>query len=224
MEYRYELKFLLTATQLHTLLMDIRLHPLHFQAHYPERVVNSLYFDTLDFDCYRDNLTGLSKRSKVRYRWYGSHFLNKEGQLQVKTKSNYLGSKLIFRAKQEFYNKNDSWRTITRNLQKVIEPQAKKWLEIYYFPTLINSYYRKYYIDLEHKIRITVDHKQTMYEQVSRSTPNTLTKLNIPNIVIMEVKFAKNSYETVSQMLKKFNVRLTRYSKYAHAISHFVEF
>ncbi|BBM87038.1 VTC domain-containing protein [Candidatus Uabimicrobium amorphum] len=224
MEYRYELKFVVDRYRLSDLLMDIRLHPLHFYSPYDKRTVNNIYFDTYDFDSYQDNLAGISKRFKVRYRWYGDGFLGSCGELQVKIKNNSLGTKLCFPVQEIFYDGKKSWREITDSLQKSLGEEGAKWLEIYRFPTLFNIYNREYYEDFSRNIRITVDYGQQMYEQISRSTPNTTTKLHIADVVIMEVKFMPDSRRCVSKMLKRFNVRLTRYSKYAHAISHFVEF
>lgn len=224
MEYRYELKFVIDKHRLAELLMDIRLHPLHFYSPYVKRVINNIYFDTLDFDSYQDNLSGISKRFKVRYRWYGNHFLDNSGELQVKIKDNSLGAKLCFPAQKKFDHREKSWREVVNLLQKSLCTEGAKWLEIYRFPTLFNTYHRQYYEDFSRNIRITIDYEQQMYEQISHFTPNTTAKLNIPNLAIMEVKFAPDARRCVSRMLKRFNVRLTRYSKYAHAISHFVEF
>jgi SPX domain protein involved in polyphosphate accumulation len=41
-----------------------------FIEKYPMRVVNNIYFDTIDFSSYQSNIDGASNRSKVRIRWY----------------------------------------------------------------------------------------------------------------------------------------------------------
>ena len=41
-----------------------------FQESYSSRMVNSLYFDTSNYDFASSNMSGESKRIKVRARWY----------------------------------------------------------------------------------------------------------------------------------------------------------
>ena len=34
------------------------------------RKINSIYLDTQNFDFAKDNINGISKRKKIRFRWY----------------------------------------------------------------------------------------------------------------------------------------------------------
>ena len=62
--------------------------------------INNIYFDSLDYKAFDDNLIGLPSRLKIRYRWYGNLFSeNKknEGSLEFKFKKNIYGYKKIFK-------------------------------------------------------------------------------------------------------------------------------
>ena len=68
---------------------------------YNNRFVNSIYLDSLDFNNYNENLSGLSCRSKARIRWYSKNQLEQVSEdteliLEIKLRSNVLGKKLSF--------------------------------------------------------------------------------------------------------------------------------
>ena len=74
-----------------------------FKKSYEDRRVNSLYYDTYNLDFANDNITGLSKRIKIRARWYSKYdqnFLNdfckdKNFKFEVKRKVNNLSDKAL---------------------------------------------------------------------------------------------------------------------------------
>ena len=83
---RYELKFVLDQTEYQE--SRVFLLQKHFKKRFKKRTVNSLYFETLDFKSVRDNLTGISKRKKIRLRWYDK---GDSPQIEIKQRSNRLG-------------------------------------------------------------------------------------------------------------------------------------
>ena len=95
--FRYERKFLISQLSRHEIESIIRLHPAAFSEIYHQRFVNNIYFDTVGLSAYKDNLTGISDRLKVRIRWYGDLFcLIEEPFLELKIKRGFLGGKLRF--------------------------------------------------------------------------------------------------------------------------------
>lgn len=105
------------------------MHTACFYTPYPDRWVNNVYFDTYDYYCYAENLSGSSSRTKLRYRWYGQNEFPQKGALEVKCKRNYFGWKLRFMADKSPYEKEASWRCIKRNLVRQLEPEARFWLD-----------------------------------------------------------------------------------------------
>lgn len=65
-EWRYETKFVLTQEDELRFLDWIANTPDFFKAH-ATRQVNSVYLDSLDYDCASANLSGLGWRSKFRF-------------------------------------------------------------------------------------------------------------------------------------------------------------
>ena len=89
---RYEIKFVLSDPQLSQALEWIYFHTSAKSAH-PNRLVNSIYFDDNDFTAVKDNLIGLSNRSKYRLRWYGDSRKKEELDLNFEIKKNAYPSK-----------------------------------------------------------------------------------------------------------------------------------
>ena len=47
-----------------------------FTQLYQPRKISSIYLDTLNFDFAKDNINGVSKRKKIRFRWYDDDLNN----------------------------------------------------------------------------------------------------------------------------------------------------
>jgi len=47
-----------------------------FTKYFVPREISSIYLDTLNFDFAKDNINGVSKRKKIRFRWYNEDFSN----------------------------------------------------------------------------------------------------------------------------------------------------
>jgi hypothetical protein len=95
-EERRERKFPLAPFSTAEALALLRLHPACFRRAFPERTVNSLYLDGFGRACALEALEGVSRRRKLRIRWYGELFGPVERpRLELKLKRGYLGSKLV---------------------------------------------------------------------------------------------------------------------------------
>lgn len=131
---RYEKK-IISELSLAEILNLIKLHPAMFREQHPDRIINNIYFDTIDLKNYNEHINGISKREKIRLRWYGNKINNVK--LEIKQKENESGNKLSFSL-----NKIPKW--------------LKEKLKGYKI-SLRNSYLRKYFISVNKKQRITVD-------------------------------------------------------------------
>ena len=67
---RYEVKIPIPFTSLSEVTPCIMLDQAGFSKEYPDRIVNSLYYDSHNLDSYADNLSGGGCRTKFRLRWY----------------------------------------------------------------------------------------------------------------------------------------------------------
>ena len=93
-DYRYEIKFVLDNASLADVMQWLYNNTTANKS-YDNRMVNSIYFDDLDFSSVSDNLAGVPNRLKTRLRWYQS----KKNQhtsipvLEQKIKTGRLGMK-----------------------------------------------------------------------------------------------------------------------------------
>ena len=103
-----------------------------FQESYSPRVVNSLYFDTPNYDFASSNMSGESKRIKLRARWYAAleeNFLDsflQESQLfnfEAKRKSNSFSDKLNIG--ELSYDRKDNYSTRINSIQDSLETMCK---------------------------------------------------------------------------------------------------
>ena len=213
---RLETKFVISSIYKNDLLNWIRLNPAIFIVPYPDRWINNIYFETFEYDAFKQNIAGISSRNKVRYRWYGESESINAGVLEVKCKRNQFGWKLRYDVNEAPWVLDGNWRTIKKSILKQLPVDGKIWLEAYPIPIIKNCYYRKYFVTADGKIRITVDINQSVsVGQKYKSSVNINKSLNkFFDIMIIEVKFSRENRAKASEIIKKIPIRVSRYSKY----------
>ena len=142
-DYRYEIKFILDNAKLSDAIRWLYNNTTANKI-YDNRKVNSIYFDNVDFSSVRDNLTGISERSKLRLRWYG-HQENSLPFFEVKTKNGRLGYKTSYQIKS--IGNNLLNLNIDKISSKCIKDLAEQdvVLDEHLVPALRVSYEREYY-------------------------------------------------------------------------------
>jgi len=212
-DYRHEVKFITNISNYNELFGWIKKSSLVFKKSYPDRLVSNIYFDNYKYDALESNLSGISKRQKVRYRWYNSH-LPSTGALEIKHKKNNLGWKDLFIVNNSPYKEGDSWHEIIKKIKQQIPTNAINYLNTYNQPVLFNNYHRQYLESRNKKIRLTIDLKQNFYQQRSLITPNFTRKKPCLNIMTVELKCSNQDRDIASDFLKTIPIRHSRYSKY----------
>jgi SPX domain protein involved in polyphosphate accumulation len=213
-ETRCEIKFVASELEYHRLLNWVKQHSACFYEEYPGRQVNNIYFDSLDFQSYRDNISGASSRLKVRYRWYGSSVHPAQGALEIKCKRNQYSWKLIYEIKEILGPKEKNWRQIRKILSRHLPSEAKKWLDIHPVPILLNRYRRKYFRCKYENVRVTLDTNISVYDQTRKPYPNYSFQTNMPRIFVVEVKFPRELRNKASEIIRDIPIRVSRHSKY----------
>ena len=89
--YRYEIKFILNEANYSNAYFIINAKT-SMKKDFSNRVVNSLYFDDMNFSSIQDNLIGLANRKKMRLRWYDNNLLDKRAIFEIKKRNGRLGS------------------------------------------------------------------------------------------------------------------------------------
>jgi len=215
---RQEIKFVSYEHQLPYLLNWVRLHPAGFYQPFPDRWINNVYFDSHSYHSYSQNLSGVSQRVKLRYRWYGKEKLPGAGILELKCRRNFFGWKRRYPVELAPARREDSWKDIRARIHEQISPEGQKVLEVNPVPVLVNRYYRKYFVSRDEKVRITIDIHQTVWDQRYRAQPYFGKKANMPHTLVIEVKFSRKDRDLASQILQGIPVRVSRHSKYINGV------
>jgi hypothetical protein len=219
---RYEVKYVARATELHRLLSWVRVADAGFTEPFPPRQVNNVYFDTFDHYAYAENLSGASARSKVRFRWYGEGDEPEKGTLEVKRRRSSVGWKLSYRVGAVPLI-GTPWLRFRRTLREQLPADARIWLDANPQQVLINRYRRRYFLSRDGRVRLTVDWNQRVYDERLCPTPNLTRPANLPDTLVVELKFDRADRKLANRYAQGIPIRLSRNSKYVigvEAITH----
>ena len=214
-EKRIELKDVFKTRD--RLLLDraIAFSRFSFTKSYPDRVVNSIYFDTFDCKSLEESLEGGSVRKKSRIRWYGTQKDESNATLEIKLKQGYL-----------------SWKKLCKDAF-TISPTARKWNQFlhsnldnsisnYYLhnliPQSIITYQRSYFASFDGKVRLTIDHNLKTYAQNNFFNRNFECKRLLNDILVLEVKVSRQNQSLLPHVLKDLPFNTRRFSKYCESI------
>lgn len=215
---RYEIKFVAEPFEQHRVLNWLRQHNSCLVTEYPDRQVNNIYFDSYNHQSYCDNIYGSSTKSKIRLRWYGESKEPQNSSLEIKCKRNQLNWKLIYKIKGELEKNGGDWRSICSEIRLQLPVEAREWMEMSPLPVLINRYKRKYFVSRDKKVRVTLDTDLNIYDQSQKPFPNYTFKANMPKVLVLEVKFARDLRDHVTHMFGDIPLRGSRFSKYVSGV------
>lgn len=203
---RFERKYRIEGAQLSVVKEVLLQNPACFHVAFPDRRVNSVYFDNAHFDALNENFAGIGRRRKYRIRWYGRDmsFLTNP-VLETKIKINKLGFK-----EHELIDSFE-FKELNREASQ-LESIRSRNLE----PNVIISYDRTYYLSQDRRVRATVDRNLTFYSMAGSILEP------IPErdpAIILEVKYDKDDEALADAYLQAIPFRLTKNSKYATAVA-----
>jgi hypothetical protein len=196
----------------------VLLHPKFFRERYPMRQVNNIYFDTVDLANYYDALSGVNRRSKMRFRWYGEEVSDVKGSIEMKEKNGMLVSKTIQMINHTFDFNSLNWQEVVDIIAQSLGGPLKIEFDYACVPVIINNYYRYYYESLDGNCRITLDYKQRAYDQRIYSKPNFHFKNPSSEYIILELKADKDRDFNLGEITNFFPFRVYRNSKYTSGI------
>lgn len=211
---RREIKFVADDTEAGRLAHWLQLHPAGFRSPYPGRWINSIYFDSYHFAAYRQNLAGVSERTKVRYRWYGPDLHPGPGALEVKCKRNQFGWKLRYPVDRMVHIEDHRWRELFAQIMDRLPPQGRIWLLSNPQPAILVRYRRRYFETRDGRIRATIDEQQRVYDQRYKPYLNVTRCSNLCRTAVFELKFERGERETAAGILTGMPLRVSRNSKY----------
>ena len=174
-----------------------------FTQIFSSREIDSIYLDTENYDFAKDNINGVSKRKKLRFRWYNNDLNNV--YFEEKKKQNFLVEKNVNKISTSLKKIN-----LVQNLKDYFYNLNKNYNNFNYRFVLKTNYLRSYWISDDKKIRATID------TDINTCPVENMTKIiDLPE-TILEFKFAPNSEIFFREFLsqKGLNIRSKKYSKY----------
>ena len=218
-DWRYERKFVITPWNPHCIDSALGILPGAFSEEFPERWVNSIYFDDLEFSSLAGNISGISTRKKYRLRWYGSDNLgpNSRAQFEIKSRDGNVGKKQIFQVQilREIGSMSQMYR-VTRIARDMTIDTAIAALLSTLHPTVFVRYERKYYRSEILSCRATLD-SSILYRALS-GFGTSVCKCVLDPRSILEIKHGVDSDVALASILSKLDLRLSRNSKYVTAL------
>lgn len=212
---RLEVKFVTSPMELDRLQVWLRLHPAAFRVAFPDRWVNNLYLDTQSLSAYCDNMAGISQRTKLRYRWYGSSAHPVGGNLEVKYRQNCYGWKRLFPVEGPVYAAGQRWSEFRDCVGRRIGGEGRLWLKSRPHPVLVNRYYRRYFVSGDGVTRVTIDTRWRVYDQRYAPHPNLVHAARVPEVLVLELKCHQADRERTAQIIQGLPITVGRHSKYA---------
>lgn len=217
MEYRYEIKYLRNAgLGTTTLLENLKRHPAVFTERYLPRRVNNIYFDSINFDAAEENVSGYANRRKVRARWYGNSFGTNTITLEFKNKKGVVGSKNRYPLGEVRLAIGDQLAEVfAKSFSQLPKHAGELMADIR--PSLMNSYFRRYYQSRCGKFRATLD-TNICYFAVAKGIFPSLPSATLEDTQILEIKYAVEDQRFINFITQHFPFRVTKSSKYVNGI------
>ena len=197
-------------------------HPALFKEIFHKRQVNNIYLDSIELDNYRANLRGSPAREKTRIRWYGDLFQTiDKPALEIKRRFGLVGDKLSYPLNPIELSRQYCWQAIVES-QKTFANQDNSESQVIIdklscqIPSIVNSYYRRYFLSANGKFRITID---TEIKYFSTNTRWINSSSVDESQIIMELKFDPVDAKEAPGISNYFPFRLARNSKYVNGIN-----
>jgi hypothetical protein len=229
---RFEFKYFLPRHQARPLIAALRPYTVRdpFAAS-PDGSyrVNSLYFDTPDYDTFWDKEAGLADRKKLRLRYYGER-LGPEVPVFVEIKRKHF--ELVI--KDRVSVKPDEVRGV--RLQREFRELAKNGSnadfagELSWFmnrnslrPKIFIAYKRTALLSRRNKeFRVTIDEDIIAREQFSLDRTASRKADIYRGGVVVEVKYENVLPAWFHRILQKFELQRLAFSKYGNSVRHLI--
>lgn len=217
-KYRHEYKYLCDSTQNAILKMRAQ-GLLQKDIHAGEKgyyYIRSLYFDTLDHQCYMENESGNDKRDKYRIRIYNAD--SEKIVLEKKSKERQMTSKISCPISEEICRKlmKNEQVQITEEMSDV---QKKLLLEMQLKvmrPTVIVEYQRFPFVNKNGNVRITFDENIVSSNDIENFLEAKIISRPILSLgqSVLEIKWDEFLPSYIKEHMAINSLQWTSFSKY----------
>ena len=216
-DYRYERKFIVPLHMEGIVPSIINGVFPEFSEIYNERRINSIYFDTPNFDLALKHINGFKERQKLRIRYYGNYDRATLPYLESKIRNGLLGYKL--KIILDDFDINTLSESATKFLTNY---EIRKQLNSEFVnlsPKVFVTYLRSYYLSICGNFRITFDRSIEYFSLLDSYylIPQNNNVINEKHCLI-ELKYDLENDSIVSNISKRFKFRLTNNSKYINSL------
>ena len=209
---RYERKWVFNNVNVLFLINALFRSKFLFNFQYEKRKVNSIYFDDQNYSSIRENLDGVSEKTKYRIRWYGKKNIITKPSFEIKSKKGFETKKTFL----DIVELNNLSLIENSNLIKIKNLINNKFkFKKIIFPLLTTHYDREYFISNNRLVRATVDYN-LQSKPLSYNKDNDILKNYYSNITL-EIKYDTNLDKYVRDNLKSISSRLSRNSKFVNS-------
>ena len=217
-KYRHEYKYLCDKTQIAILKMRAQ-GLLQKDIHAREKGyyhIRSLYFDTLDHQCFMENESGNDKRDKYRIRIYNAN--SNKIVLEKKSKERQMTSKISCPISRDICKKlmRSEQIIITEEMsdiqkQLLLEMQLKVMR-----PTVIVEYQRFPFVQKNGNVRITFDENIVSSNDIENFLEERIVSRPILEIgqSVLEVKWDEFLPSYIREHMAIDSLQWTSFSKY----------
>ncbi len=207
---RYERKYRIEHSSYESVLHEVMSNPAAYTTAFPDRKVNSIYYDDINYSAYNDNLLGVGHRVKYRVRWYGNP-KDKITQpvLEKKIKKGQLGTK-------EYQKLNDF--SLQDGAPELAALSSFPSNELY--PHVVVRYDRTYLESMDGQIRATIDRNLEYVNVLNGTLSNQIEQ---DSSIILEIKYDQGLEQLADQSMQMIPYRLTKNSKYVTGMYHYLK-
>jgi len=221
---RFEFKYRLTYFQYLKIRNAIRpymvMDPYTSDQASSRYLVRSLYFDTYNYRCFHQKMSGDSHREKFRFRTYpyGQEYM-KELRVELKIREGNISKKTsVFIPIEEylhFMNKRH-WQSFDNPITKMFEYRL---LTNHLKPIMLVEYDREgYQTRISSNLRITFDHRVCASHSQNLFPEKAFYRYLYPRAVVMEIKFKKDMPLWLESVVRGQGMQVIANSKYAQSL------
>jgi len=223
---RHELKLVCEEAAQARLVAALRLDRAGLRTLFPTRVVQSVYLDTTFRRALEENLAGIGRREKLRFRWYGEAADLVHGTLERKRRESSLGWKESLALGAPVRVRSAGRREFVLALARLAgsavagEPGGAVWRErlLHGFePAQWIRYRREYLTSADGRLRVTLDRELRFHELWSRARLDDRWPSPTPRLLVLEVKCAPEDLDRAADLIGRLPVPVGRCSKFVLA-------
>lgn len=215
-DLRHELKLVSNEAAYPDLRMALRLDRAGIRTLHPPRIVQSLYFDTPFGRALEDNLAGLSRREKIRLRWYGDETSQVRATLERKRRENSLGWKETVGLEGPLAVAGQERTRLMDDLGSRVDPRWRALLAGL-GPAQWVRYLREYYTSADGRVRLTLDRELTFFDQRHLARLSVAQRTPSPRVLVLELKCAPADLEAACDIVARLPIPPGRCSKFVLA-------